>query len=331
MQHLHNITSSQFHPPTLNTTTDTTTMFPAARTIALHSSSLCTVSSSDKPSFPSSNPKSNTHLSSKPKSLLQNHPLYTPTHEKISLQFKEKILCLEVMGVDASKALSQNPQLHSATLESIHSIISFLLSKGIQHKDLPRIFGMCPKILTSGIKNDLEPVFDFLMQDLKVPDHSFRKVIKKCPRLLTSSVIDQLKPALFYLKRLGLRDLEALAYQDCVLLVSNVERTLIPKLKHLESIGFSKEETRCMVLRCPALLTFSIENNFQPKFEYFSLEMRRKLEELKEFPQYFSFSLENRIKPRYMEVVQSEVNLPLSLMLKSTDDEFRELIKKRGG
>jgi mTERF domain-containing protein len=145
-------------------------MFQVTRTIALHSSSLCKVSS-DKPSSP-------TNLTPKPKSFLQNNPLYTPTHEKLSLQFKEKILCLEVMGIDSGKALSQNPNLHTATLESIHSIITFLLSKGIQHKDLPRIFGMCPTILTSDIKTDLNPVFDFLVQELKVPEHNFRRVIK---------------------------------------------------------------------------------------------------------------------------------------------------------
>lgn len=143
--------------------------------------------------------------------------------------------------------------------------------------------------------------------------------------------MDQLKPALFYLNRLGLKDLEALAYQDSVLLVSNVERTLIPKLRYLENLGFSKNEARGMVLRCPALLTFSIENNFMPKFEYFDGVMGRKLVELKEFPQYFSFSLENRIKPRHMEVVRSGINLPLSVMLKSTDEEFKELIKQGGG
>ncbi|KAF7842895.1 transcription termination factor MTEF1, chloroplastic [Senna tora] len=300
-------------------------MAPAGAT-SLHSS-LCNFSP-NKPT-PIQIP---TQLGPKPKSLLQKHPLYTPTHTKLSLDFKEKILCLEIMGVDAGKALSQNPLLRNVSMESIHSIISFLHSKGIQEKDLPRILGMCPKILTSNIKSDLNPVFDFLSQDLKVPDHSFRRVINKCPRLLTSSVQDQLKPALVYLQRLGLRDLSALAYQDSVLLVSSVERTLIPKLKYLEGLGFSKEETRDMVLRCPALLTFSIENNYVPKFEYFCGEMGRKLEELKEFPQYFAFSLENRIKPRHMEVVQSGIShMPLAVMLKSTDEEFKELIKQRTG
>ncbi|XP_017420828.2 transcription termination factor MTEF1, chloroplastic [Vigna angularis] len=302
-------------------------MPPAAGAVALHSS-LCSTAS-EKPYSPLRSTL--LHVAPKPKSLLQSHPLYPPTHAKLSLEFKEKILCLEVMGIDAGKALSQNPDLRTATMESIQSIITFLFSNGILEKDLPRIFGMCPKILTADIKTDLTPVFDFILNELKVPENSFRRVINKCPRLLTSSVKDQLRPALVYLRRLGFKDSGALAYQDSVLLVSNVEHTLIPKLRFLETLGLSKDEIRNMVLRCPALLTFSIENNFQPKYDYFAGEMGRKVEELKEFPQYFAFSLENRIKPRHTEVVQSGITLPLSVMLKSTDEEFRELLKQGCG
>ncbi|KAG6642104.1 hypothetical protein I3843_09G115400 [Carya illinoinensis] len=302
---------------------------PVVGATALHSF-LC--SSPQKPLSPAlSCHQLNTSLAAKPKTPLQKHPLYTPTHANLSLQIKEKIICLEIMGVDSGKALSQNPSLHTATLESIHSIISFLQSKGILQKDLPRIFGMCPRILTSSIRTDLNPVFTFLSQDLRVPDHSFRRVINRCPRLLTSSVRDQLKPALFYLQRLGFKDLEALAYQDSVLLVSSVENTLIPKLKYLESLGLSRDETVGMVLRCPSLLTFSIENNYKPKYEYFAEVMEKKMEELKEFPQYFAFSLEKRIKPRHAQVLQSGVEVPLPLMLKSTDDEFVELITQGAG
>lgn len=185
---------------------------------------------------------------------------------------------------------------------------------------------MCPTILTSDIKTDLNPVFNFLSYDLRVPDQNFRKVINKCPRLLISSVRDQLRPALFYLQRLGFTDLHALAYQDPILLVSSVEKTLIPKLNFLVSLGFCRADAVEMVLRCPGLFTFSIENNFKPKFEYFMKEMEGKLEELKEFPQYFAFSLENRIKPRHIEAIESGVKVPLSLMLKTTDEEFRELL-----
>lgn len=281
------------------------------------------------PTPPLNSHQPNSDLLSKPKTLLQNHPLYTSTHKNISVQFKEKILCLEIMGVDSGKALSLNPTLHAATLHSIHSIISFLQTKGVHQKDLGRIFGMCPKILTSNIKADLIPVFNFLADNLNVPESGFRRVINKCPRLLVSSVRDQLKPALIYLQRLGFKDMKSLAYQDPVLLVSSVEKTLIPKLKYLVSLGYSKEDAVNMVLRCPCIFTFSVENNFKPKFEYFEREMKGELEELKEFPQYFAFSLEKRIKPRHLEIVKHGVNVPLPLMLKSTDEEFNDLLKAK--
>ncbi|KAL0407512.1 UNVERIFIED_CONTAM: CBL-interacting serine/threonine-protein kinase [Sesamum latifolium] len=126
----------------------------------------------------------------------------------------------------------------------------------------------------------------------------------------------------------GFKDLHALAYQDPILLVSSVENTLIPKLDYLESLGFSKADAVGMVLRCPGLFTFSVENNFKPKFKYFAEGMNGRLEELKGFPQYFAFSLEKRIKPRHAEVVQSGVKIALPLMLKTTDEEFRELLRQ---
>ncbi|KAJ4849082.1 hypothetical protein Tsubulata_042185, partial [Turnera subulata] len=304
------------------------TMPPTSTTAALRTS--CCLSSQKQEV--SSNPQQpNVCLSVKPRTLLQAHPLYISAEKNVSLEIREKILCLEIMGIDSGKALAQNPSLHSASVDSVHSIISFLESKGIRQKDFARIIGMCPRILTSDVKADLIPVFKFLNQELGVPDKDYRKVINKCPRLLVSSVEDQLKPCLFYLQRLGFKNLKALAYQDSVLLVSSVENTLIPKLKYLQSLGLSRDETVGMVLRCPALFTFSVENNMKPKFEYFAREMKGKLEELKEFPHYFTFSLDKRIKPRHLEVVQGGFKMPLPIMLKSTDQEFEELMRQGAG
>ncbi|KAI3965733.1 hypothetical protein MKX01_010690 [Papaver californicum] len=287
--------------------------------VALHSLCCAHTSSSSSSSSLLTQQKTQTnfsHLSTKPRTLLlQNIPISSD-------QVKEKILCLEIMGVDSGKALSVNPFLHEATLASIHQVIRFLQSKGIQQKDMGRIFCMCPKILTSNIKTDLAPVFQFLSHDLNVPNQNYRRVINKNLRLLVSSVRDQLKPTLFYLQRLGFEDLEALAYQYSILLVSSVENTLLPKLDYLQSIGFTKDDVIGMVLRCPSLFTFSIENNYKPKFGYYMEEMGGNLEELKEFPQYFTFSLEKRIKPRHKEIVKanaSGIRIPLGLMLKSTE------------
>uniref|UniRef100_A0A7N0T7C0 Uncharacterized protein n=1 Tax=Kalanchoe fedtschenkoi TaxID=63787 RepID=A0A7N0T7C0_KALFE len=303
-------------------------MQAAAAGSALHSSLCFPAPNSRESSLSSCSP-----LTPKPKSLLQNHPLYATTHTNLTPSFKEKILCLEIMGVDSGKALSQNPSLLTASLHSIHSVISFLQSKGIQQKDMPRILGMCPKVLTCSITSDLIPVFNFLAQDLRVPESNFRGVINKCPRLLVSCVKNQLKPALLYLRRLGFKDLEALTYQDPVLLVSSVEKTLVPKLVYLvEQGGFSRSDAVGMVLRCPALFTFSVENNFKPKLEYFHSVMKGDMTELREFPQYFAFSLDKRIKPRHQHTLKRGIKMPLSTMLKITDEDFiREIsIKIKG-
>lgn len=77
-----------------------------------------------------------------------------------------------------------------------------------------------------------------------------------------------------------------------------------------------------MVLRSPGLLTFSIQNNFKPKVHYFLEEMKGDIAELKRFPQYFSFSLEGKIKWRHRLLVEYGLWLPLSEMLKVSDGEF---------
>lgn len=87
-----------------------------------------------------------------------------------------------------------------------------------------------------------------------------------------------------------------------------------------------------MVIRSPGLLTFSIRNNFSPKAKYFLEEMKGDIAELKRFPQYFSFSLDGKIKPRHRLLVEYGLTLPLSEMLKASDGEFNaRLIEMRCG
>lgn len=77
-----------------------------------------------------------------------------------------------------------------------------------------------------------------------------------------------------------------------------------------------------MVIRSPGLLTLSIQNNLMPKVKYFLEEMKGDIAELKRFPQYFSFSLEGKIKMRHRLLVEHGFWLPLSEMLKVSDGEF---------
>ncbi|KAM3324633.1 hypothetical protein P3S67_005785 [Capsicum chacoense] len=60
----------------------------------------------------------------------------------------------------------------------------------------------------------------------------------------------------------------------------------------------------------------SMPSHLELKFNYFVVEMGRELKELIVFPQYFSFSLENGIKPRHKMCVEKGVCLSLPVVLK---------------
>lgn len=87
-------------------------------------------------------------------------------------------------------------------------------------------------------------------------------------------------------------------------------------------MGFSKREATAMFRRFPQLFNYSVKDNYERKLNYFVVGMGRDLKELKEFPQYFSFSLENRIKPRHQACVDKGVCFPLNVLLKTSEAQF---------
>uniref|UniRef100_A0A0A9D663 Uncharacterized protein n=1 Tax=Arundo donax TaxID=35708 RepID=A0A0A9D663_ARUDO len=103
---------------------------------------------------------------------------------------------------------------------------------------------------------------------------------------------------------------------------------MAPKLEFLTGLGMSWDDAVAMVLRCPALFTFSVERNYKPKFEYLVVEMGGGVEDIKAFPEYFAFSLEKRIAQRHRAAADAGVTLPLPDMLKATDEGFREMLDK---
>lgn len=197
---------------------------------------------------------------------------------------------------------------------------------GIDRSAMGRILDMFPQLLTCEPYTDLYPIFDFLLNEASIPFPDIPKSIIRCPRLLVCNVDHQLRPALKFLRKLGFVGPSSINHQTALLLVSNVESTLLPKIEYLQSLGFAYEDVVNMVVRSPGLLTLSIKNNFVPKVEYFLKEMNGEIGELKRFPQYFSFSLERKIKPRHRMLTEHGFRLPLADMLKVSDGEFNAML-----
>lgn len=246
------------------------------------------------------------------------------------MKFRQKVIYLQSLRVNPVKALHKNPDLRSAPLSTLLSVTQCLSSMGVELSAAGRILDMHPELLTADPYTDMYPIFDFLINIVELPFPDIRKAIIRCPRLLVSHPETQLKPAFQFLTEVGFSGPNRLTAQTSVLLVSSVEFTLIPKIEFLVELGFEYDEVRNMVLRSPGLLTFSVEKNYVPKVEYFLKEMEGNVEEIKRFPQYFSFSLERKIKPRHRLLMEHGFSMPLSEMLKVSDGEFNALlIEKR--
>ncbi|GAB2235905.1 hypothetical protein Droror1_Dr00026350 [Drosera rotundifolia] len=239
--------------------------------------------------------------------------------------FEEKALFLDSLGLDPTHLLAHHPTAllsSSVTLSDLQSLKDFLSSFGFSLSELRRLLRVCPSLLALS-PDDLHPNVRFLVNEVDVKGRDLRRAINHRPTLLTSSVDGRLRPALYFLKGIGVRDLE----RYTGLLVSGVEERFVPKLEYFEKLGFGKREVVMMFRRFPLLFNYGIETNYVPKMRYFVVEMGRELRELFVFPQYFSFSLERRIVPRHRRCVEVGVCLPLQEMLKPKSWEFEDRLK----
>ncbi|KAB2631800.1 hypothetical protein D8674_009319 [Pyrus ussuriensis x Pyrus communis] len=275
----------------------------------------------DSHSFPPQ--KKNPHFSiisaSKTTASLKPPPTTATPHS----DFQEKVLYLDSIGLDFFSLINHHPPILSSPLSHIKSTVHFLLTSiGFTSPEFRRLIGMCPEILSFRVA-EIAPILTFLLREAHVNGSDLRRVINRRPRLLACSVKTRLRPTLYFLQSIGISQVN----KHTSLLSCSVEDKLLPRIDYLEKIGFSHRDALSMFRRFPQLFCYSIEQNFEPKFDYFVVEMGRGMKELTEFPHYFSFSLENRIRPRHQRCVEKGVCFPLPMLLKTSEAKFRDRLE----
>lgn len=243
---------------------------------------------------------------------------------KFRTSYRDNLRYLRSIGLaDADPKLLANPS--PGSLDRILSTVNFLKSRGFAEPHFARLAFFIPRIFSPQFEpTDLQPVFDFLTNenDLAASPEDACRLILRCPHILEASVAFSLKPTLFYLREeIGITNLSSPTSLNAHLLNTRVNK-LQEKVKFLQSIGFSYEEATKFCARLPATFGYSIGNNLSPKFQYLVRTMRRNLEELKNFPQYFAFSLEKRIAPRHEHLQMRNIQVPLNRMLLWSDKKF---------
>uniref|UniRef100_A0A0E0M4I9 Uncharacterized protein n=1 Tax=Oryza punctata TaxID=4537 RepID=A0A0E0M4I9_ORYPU len=185
--------------------------------------------------------------------------------------------------------VTSSPQLLLRKPNELMQIILFFKDMGLDKKTVAKILRRSPEIFASSVENTLKKKINFLI-DFGVPKHYLPRIIRKYPELL----------------------------------LLDINRTLLPRINFFLDMGLSKKNVCSMIYRFSPLLGYSIELVVKPKLEFLLRTMKKPLKAVVEYPRYFSYSLEGRIKPRFFVLQSRKIDCSLTDMLAKNDELFAE-------
>ncbi|CAL5094854.1 unnamed protein product [Urochloa decumbens] len=271
---------------------------------------------------------------------------------------------LDVRPNDVPRVLERYPELLGFKLEGTMSTsIAYLVGIGVGRRQIGGVITRFPEVLGMRVGKIIKPFVEHL-EGIGVQRFSVARIIEKKPYVLGFGLEDKVKPNIEALMEFGVRK-EALAsivtqYPDVLglelrdklvaqqslfessILVShedfgrviermpqaiNLGRTAV--LKHvnfLTACGFMLSQVSKMVVACPQLLALNMDI-MRMNFEYFKNEMERDLQELVEFPAFFTYGLESTVRPRHEMVSRKGFTCSLAWLLNCSDARFDERMK----
>lgn len=161
---------------------------------------------------------------------------------------------------------------------------------------------------------------------MKLRDNDCSSVIRSFPPLLTHEVDDQLQPAYYYMCRdIGITQQEVAKMIRAfpAILTVDVETGMKPVVDYFREVGV--RNVGRVVCRLPPVLGYAVDSNLAPKMEYLLKDLRLSMIHILMFPGLFSYSLEERIKPRtwflcLLRLPISDIGLSSAISL--TDEDF---------
>ncbi|BBG98683.1 Mitochondrial transcription termination factor family protein [Prunus dulcis] len=188
------------------------------------------------------------------------------------------------------------------------------MSVGLAIKSWPHVLGCSTSLLKLmvdqlgelGIRNKkLGQVVSFV-EGLGFDKETVGIILGRCPEIFAASIERTLSKKLQFLASIG------------------VSKVHLPRDEVFDEEGLSRRDIAFMVRRFSPLLGYSIEEVLRPKLEFLINTMEKPVTDLVEYPRYFSYSLEKKIKPRYWVLKARNVECSLKDMLGKNDEQFAE-------
>lgn len=268
---------------------------------------------------------------------------------------------LDIKPVDVPRVLERYPEVLGFKLEGTMSTsVAYLIGIGVARREIGGILTRYPEILGMRVARVIKPLVEYL-EALGIPKLAVARLIEKRPHILGFELDDTVKRNVQTLQEFNVReaylpsviaqypeimgiDLKPKLETQMKLLSSAIDLnpedlgSLVermpqfvslnesPMLKHiafLKECGFSIDQTREMVIGCPQVLALNI-GIMKLSFEYFLKEMRRPLQDLVDFPAFFTYGLESTVKPRHKRVFKKGIKCSLAWMLNCSEEKFEQ-------
>ncbi|OVA19283.1 Mitochodrial transcription termination factor-related [Macleaya cordata] len=228
----------------------------------------------------------------------------------------------KVPKVSVDQSIKSWPHLLGCSTSKMKLMVEQFVELDVRNKKLGQVIASSPQLLLKKPQEFLQVVS--FMEELGFDRESIGRILCRCPEIFAASIEKTLKRKLKFLNEIGISEdhLPRVIRKYPELLVSDIDHTLLPRLKYLMKTGLSKRDVVFMIRRFSPLLGYSIEEVLKPKLEFLVNTMEKPVRDVVEYPRYFSYSLDKKIKPRFWVLKGRNLDCSLKDMLGKNDDDF---------
>lgn len=230
---------------------------------------------------------------------------------------------------DVGRLIAFKPQLMACSIEERWKpLVKYLYYLGIRRDGMKRMLMLKPMVFCVDLETTIAPKVRFF-QDIGIREDAIGKMLVKFPPILTYSLYKKIRPVVIFLMTeagVNKKDIGKVIALGPELLGCSIVHKLEVNVKYFLSLGIHLRVLGQMIADFPMLLRYNFEV-LRPKYRYLRRTMICPLQDLIEFPRFFSYSLERRIIPRHKVVIENRLNFRLRYMLACSDEEFDQRVE----
>ena len=185
-----------------------------------------------------------------------------------------------------------------------------------------RVVAKAPLVLVFD-PSSIQKRLTFLEDELKFSPELVGRVLLSTPELLEASIDKTLRPRANMVKKLvGDQSFRKVVHKIPSLLGIDDIMDRVTWLS--EEVRLSESEIQSVLREAPAILTYSVEGNLQPKWEFIRDKMGGSKDDVIKLPrETLCANLQQRAMPRYAFLVSNGVtDVPVQAILSGSDAEF---------